>query len=81
VTISSKPSVDDLGLDVATQPWQRSGADDGAVEVAVVEAAGQRWVLLRIAGDPSGRVLVYDPYEWECFVDGVKNGEFDDTGL
>ena len=28
-------------------------------------------------GDADGRVLVYDRYEWECFLDGVRAGEFD----
>jgi len=43
-------------------------------------AAGHRgadWVLLRVAGDPAGRLLVYDRNEWMCFVDGVCRGEFD----
>jgi hypothetical protein len=40
--------------------------------------AGQ-WVLMRVAGDPAERVLVYDRFEWECFLDGAKNGEFDDA--
>ena len=35
------------------------------------------WVLLRVAGDPVGRVLVYDRTEWSCFIDGVARGEFD----
>ena len=26
------------------------------------------WVLMRVAGDPDGRVLVYDRFEWECFL-------------
>jgi len=39
------------------------------------------WVLMRIADDPAGRVLVYDRFEWECFLDGVKKGEFDDGGV
>jgi len=33
---------------------------------------------MRVAGDPAGRILVYDRHEWECFLDGVRNGEFDD---
>ena len=74
-----KPRFVDLGLDVDAQTWQRSGAGDGAIEIAFVEALGQPWVLMRIAGDPSGLVLVYDRYEWECFVDGAKGGEFDDA--
>jgi hypothetical protein len=39
------------------------------------------WVLMRVAGDPSGRVLVFDRNEWECFLDGVRNGEFDDAAI
>ena len=35
------------------------------------------WVLLRVAGDPAARVLVYDRNEWLCFLDGVVRGEFD----
>jgi hypothetical protein len=37
------------------------------------------WVLMRVAGDPAGRVLVFDRNEWECFIDGARNGEFDDA--
>jgi len=37
------------------------------------------WVLMRVAGDPAGPVLVYDRHEWECFLDGAKKGEFDDA--
>jgi hypothetical protein len=37
------------------------------------------WVLLRVAGDPDRRVLVFDRHEWECFLDGARHGEFDDA--
>jgi len=37
------------------------------------------WVLMRVAGDRGGRVLVFDRNEWECFLDGARNGEFDDA--
>ena len=70
-----KPTVDDLGIDVNAQAWQRSGD----LELAFVEVTGALWVLCRVAGDPSDRVLVYNRSEWECFVDGVKDGEFDDA--
>jgi hypothetical protein len=79
--MTGKPTVEELGIDAAAQHWQRSGDGDGAIEVAVVAEAGQAgrdWVLMRVAGDPAGRVLVYDRHEWECFLDGVRNGEFDD---
>ena len=38
-----------------------------------------QWVLMRVAGDPDQRVLVFDRHEWECFLDGARNGEFDDA--
>jgi hypothetical protein len=39
-----------------------------------------QWVLMRVTGDPEQRVLVFDRHEWECFLDGARNGEFDDAG-
>jgi Domain of unknown function (DUF397) len=78
----AKPTVAGLGIDVGAQAWQRSGEGDGAIEIAFVAepaAAGPQWVLMRVAGDPEGRVLVYDRNEWECFLDGVRAGEFDDA--
>lgn len=79
--MTGKPTVEELGIDVSAQRWQRSGAGDDAIEVAIITGAGPLagdWVLMRVAGDPAGRVLVYDRHEWECFLDGVRNGEFDD---
>jgi hypothetical protein len=78
-TASGKPTVESLGIDVAAQDWQRSGSGDGVIEVALVGAgpSGGDWVLMRVSGDDTGRVLVYDRHEWECFLDGVRRGEFD----
>lgn len=76
-----KPTVAQLGIDVDALAWQRSGDGDGSFEVALITepSRADAWVLLRVAGDPSGRVLVYDRTEWECFLDGVARGEFDDA--
>ena len=72
------PPCEELGIDVRAQGLaalgRRGGLDRGRLHRA---AGGDEWVLMRIAGDPAGRVLVYDRNEWECFLDGVKNGEFD----
>jgi hypothetical protein len=79
---TAKPTVSGLGIDVDAQAWQRSGDGDGCVEIAFVGGAAQtrpEWVLMRVAGDPERRVLVYDRNEWECFLDGVRGGEFDDA--
>lgn len=76
----SKPTVADLGLDPAAQHWQRSGDGDGTIEIAFSQGPGtDQWVLMRVAGDPADRVLVFDRHEWECFLDGARNGEFDDA--
>lgn len=76
---TAKPTVESLGIDLAGQDWQRSGAGDGVIEVAMVDLGrgGTQWVLMRVSGDDAGRVLVYDRHEWECFLDGVRRGEFD----
>ena len=80
--MSAKPTAAALGIDVGAQDWQRSGDGDGALEIAFVGRAavgGPEWVLMRVSGDPEGQVLVYDRNEWECFLDGVRGGEFDDA--
>jgi uncharacterized protein DUF397 len=90
-TVSAKPTVAELGIDPAAQAWHRSGHGDGAIEVAFVPATPgpvppgpvppdrARWVLMRVTGDPEQRILVFDRHEWECFLDGAHNGEFDDA--
>lgn len=62
--------VDDeaAGTGAATGGAGRAGRAEVSAEVS--------WVLLRVAGDPAGRVLVYDRTEWLCFLDGVVRGEF-----
>ncbi len=54
-----------------------AGAAPGAAEAGRGAADRTEYVLMRVAGDPAGRVLVYDRHEWECFLDGVRAGEFD----
>jgi hypothetical protein len=95
--VTAKPTVSELGIDLAAQVWHRSGHGTGTIEVAFVRTgnpgvapdAGDRdradpraanragWVLMRVAGDLDQRVLVFERHEWECFVDGARNGEFD----
>jgi hypothetical protein len=71
----TKPTVDELGVDLDALRWNASSDEPGAIEVAFTG----EWVLMRVKGDPDRRVLVYDHHEWECFLDGAKKGEFDDA--
>jgi hypothetical protein len=79
--MAAKPTPESLGIDPSRLAWRSSGRSSGSIEIATAgphgEPSGQAWVLMRVAGDPDGRVLVYDRHEWECFLDGVRNGEFD----
>ena len=80
-----KPSsVEQLGIDPGALEWRRSGAGGAQIEVAFTggsrtpDGAACDWVLMR-TWPAAGPVLVFTPFEWECFLDGVKKGEFDDA--
>ena len=79
--MNKKPSVQDLGIEVDAQQWRRSGDGDGSIEIAFVPGAGgaAEWVLMRVTGDPDGRILVYDRHEWECFLDGARGAAASST--
>jgi hypothetical protein len=65
----------DVDLDGAV--WQKSSrtgpTKDNSVEVAFVGDA----IAVRDSSDPDGPVLIFTPAEWDAFVDGAKDGEFD----
>jgi hypothetical protein len=53
---------------------------DSTIEVAFVEGSKEgsdRVVTMRDASNPDGPTLVFTPAEWEAFVAGVRDGEFD----
>ena len=60
--------------DLSNAVWRRSRASDGpAVEVALLEGG----VAVRDSRQPDGDVLFFTPAEWDAFVGGAKDGEFD----
>jgi hypothetical protein len=64
-------------LDLSTAAWRksvRSGPNcDNCVEVAFVGEA----IAVRDSKNPTGPALVFTPGEWDAFVAGAKDGEFD----
>lgn len=64
-------------IDLASAVWhksKRSGPySDNCVEVAFVDDA----IAVRDSKDTSGPVLVFTRGEWDAFVAGAKDGEFD----
>jgi hypothetical protein len=77
---AAKPAFTALGVEAGTLTWRRSSKGPGAIEVAFAYGQDDQWVLFRLADDPDGRVSVFSRFEWDCFLDGIKNGEFDDAG-
>ncbi|MBL7512933.1 DUF397 domain-containing protein [Frankia sp. CNm7] len=72
-------SEDRAGEGAGTPPagaWRRSsfcGADTACVDVAI----GPRGIAVRDSKDPHGPVLRFSAREWETFLLGVHNREFE----
>jgi hypothetical protein len=66
-----------LRVDLSRARWlkaSRSGrASDNTVEVAFVDDA----IAVRDSKDPDGPALIFTWAEWDAFVGGAKDGEFD----
>jgi len=64
-------------MDLSGAQWRKSTKSgpncDNCVEVAFVENA----IAVRDSKDPDGPVLVFTPAEWDAFIGGAKDGEFD----
>jgi hypothetical protein len=65
-------------VDTSGSVWRKSTHSniDGCVEVSF--AHGQ--VAVRDSKDQGGPVLAFTPVEWQAFLLGVRNGEFDLAG-
>jgi uncharacterized protein DUF397 len=64
-------------VDLSRADWQKSSRSgpncDNCVEVAFVDGA----IAVRDSKNPSGPALIFTPDEWDAFVGGAKDGEFD----
>ncbi len=81
-TMAVKPTFEELRVSGRSLDWQRSqrsGQAGGELEIAFTCVNGQHWTLMRVCDDPSSRVMVFSRFEWDCFLDGARNGEFDDA--
>lgn len=59
--------------------WRKSSySSDTANCVEVAMLLGQ--VYVRDSKDPAGPSLIFTPREWDAFVAGAKDGEFDLAG-
>ena len=64
-------------IDLSQAVWRKSTRSgpytDNCVEVAFVDGS----IVVRDSKNPTGPVLVFTAGEWDAFVDGAKDGEFD----
>jgi hypothetical protein len=69
-------------LDLTHAEWQRPGTSEslnGCPEIALVpHSDGVTYVAMRNSADPEGTILVFTPGEWDAFIAGAKDGEFDE---
>ena len=69
-------------LDFTKAEWIRAEPEgvtlDDCVEYAFIEHTdGVTYTAMRQSSKPDGVVLVFTPSEWDAFVKGVRDGEFD----
>jgi Domain of unknown function (DUF397) len=66
-----------LKVNIADAQWQKSSRSgphsDNCVEIAFIGGG----VAMRDSKHPEGPVLLFTPAEWDAFVAGAKDGEFD----
>ena len=66
-----------LRVDLSRAVWRKSSASgpncDNCVEVAFVGDA----IAVRDSKNPGGPALIFTQSEWDAFVGGAKDGEFD----
>jgi hypothetical protein len=65
-----------MDTDFTSLRWFKSSASSaaGCVEIAHLPGGG---IALRDSKDRGRTPHVFSPHEWECFLTGAKNGEFD----
>ena len=70
--------MNELTRELDTATWRKStrSGPDGGNCVEVAELSGKRRGV-RDSKNPAGRALVFTPGEWDAFIGGVKDGEFD----
>lgn len=63
-------------MEIEKLTWRTSSKSGAAGHCVEVARAGAMY-LVRNSKHPTGPVLRYTPQEWDAFIGGVHNGEFD----
>lgn len=65
------------GRDPADLQWRKSTRSQYTPSRCVEVAAEENRVMVRDSKNPDGPILQFSPEEWDAFVEGVKDNEFD----
>lgn len=64
-------------LDLTGADWRKSGYSNGTEQCVEIAALPDGAVAMRDSKRPEGPVLRFTAGEWDAFVLGAKDGEFD----
>ena len=62
-------------LDLSTAQWQPGSRGEGDVQIAFVEG----YIAMRYGRTPEIPAVIFTPGEWNAFVLGARDGQFDLT--
>ena len=65
--------------DLTSTSWHTSSFSQGGSDCVDVAFLPDGRVALRHSKDPDGSILIYTRGEWDAFLKGAKDGEFDLT--
>lgn len=65
------------GSESAPNAWRKSSASGSSGNDCVEVAFAEEGVLVRHSRNPGGCVLSFTHSEWQAFLTGTRNGEFD----
>jgi hypothetical protein len=65
------------GIDPVSMAWRKSSYSDSGGECVETAVLPDRRVAVRHSKEPGGAILLYTPAEWNAFLKGAKDGEFD----
>lgn len=67
----------ELTAELSDAVWRKSSRSDAGMDNCVEVAFVGDSIVVRDSKNLDGPVLVFTPSEWDAFVDGAKDGEFD----
>jgi len=75
--MTQRPTRGSVRPDLSAARWRTSSHSPKASECVETAFLADGCVAVRHSKDPGGSVLIYTPREWDAFVKGAKDGEFD----